>query len=172
MRRFIILVAAALLTAAAACAAEIAVIDVDKILAQSVPGQKGQKHLQEVQKILQKGYDDLAAAWRGKESTPDGQKALSHAQLVLERQMQAERSAVLTALHTELAAAAEAWRKKNPGTLAVVGRQTVYAFAPQIDATSAVMREMNRRSPKFAPLPSVTVKKPAEAASPRRTRKN
>ncbi len=98
MRRFFILVATALLTAAAACAAEIAVIDVDKILAQSVPGQKGQKHLQEVQKILQKGYDDLAAAWRGKETTPDGQKALNHAQLVLERQMQAERSAVLTAL--------------------------------------------------------------------------
>ena len=171
MKRFIILAAAVLLTAAAASAAVIAVIDVDKILAQSVPGQKGQKHLQEVQKILQKGYDDLAAAWRGREKTPDGQKALAHAQLVLERQMQAERSAVLTALHTELAAAAEAWRKKSPGALAVVGRQSVYAFAPQIDATAAVMREMNKRSPKFAPLPSVTVKKPSEASSPKRTKK-
>ena len=172
MKRFVILIAAVLLTAAAACAAEIAVIDADRILVQSLPGQKGQKHLEQVQKILQKGYDDLAAAWRGREKTADGQKALAHAQLILERQMQAERSAVLTVLNTELAAAAERWRKKNPGTLAVTGRQTVYAFAPQIDVTSAVLREMNRRSPRFAPLPSVTVKKPAEAASPRRTRKN
>ena len=86
--------------------------------------------------------------------------------------MQAERTAVLTALHTELAAAAEAWRKKSPGTLAVVGRQSAYAFAPQIDATAAVMREMNKRSPKFAPLPSVTVKKPPTAAVSPKRRKN
>ena len=155
---FVFLMLAAL--AGTAFATEIAVVDTEKLLVQSEPGKLGQAHLEEVQKVLQKGYDDLRALYRGQENVPEAQNAIAQGQAALERQMEVERAAVTSVLQSELTAAVEAWRKKNPRIHAVLARQLFLDAAPKLDATSAVMKEMNKRKPKFAELPTVTVKKP------------
>ena len=70
---------------------------------------------------------------------------------------------MLAVLQSELMAATEAWQKKNPKVQAVVSRQLLLGAVPKLDVTSAVMKEMNKRTPKFAALPTVTVNKPAPA---------
>ena len=76
-------------------ATEIAVVDAERILAQSTPGKKGQEHLNEVQKVLQKGYNDLVALYRGRENSPEAQEIIRQGQAALEQQMAVERNAVL-----------------------------------------------------------------------------
>ena len=152
--------------AAAASATEIAVVDTEKLLSQSEPGKQGQAHLGAVQKVLQKGYDDLRALYRGQGNTAEAQNAIAQGRAALERQMEVERSAVMAALQSELMASVEAWRKKNPKFHAVIARQLLLDAAPKLDVTSAVMKEMNRRKPKFAALPTVTVNKPEPPARP------
>ena len=151
---------------AAAFATEIAVVDTEKLLVQSEPGKLGQAHLEAVQKVLQKGYNDLLALYRGQENTAEAQNAVAQGQAALERQMEVERAAVTSVLQSELMASVEAWRKKNPKFHAVMARQLLLDAAPRLDVTDAVMKEMNRRKPKFAALPTVTVKKPEVPARP------
>ena len=163
---FVFLMLAAL--AGTAFATEIAVVDTEKLLVQSEPGKLGQAHLEAVQKVLQKGYNDLLALYRGQENTAEAQNAVAQGQAALERQMEVERAAVTSVLQSELTAAVEAWRKKNPRIHAVLARQLFLDAAPKLDATSAVMKEMNKRKPKFAELPTVTVKKPEVPAKAER----
>lgn len=166
MRRAMTVFLAVLLlgvAAGTAPATEIAVVDAERILAQSTPGKKGQEHLNEVQKVLQKGYNDLVALYRGRENSPEAQEIIRQGQAALEQQMAVERNAVLAVLQSELMAATEAWQKKNPKVQAVVSRQLLLGAVPKLDVTSAVMKEMNKRTPKFAALPTVTVNKPAPA---------
>lgn len=166
MRRVMTIFLAVLLmgvAAGTAPATEIAVVDAERILAQSTPGKKGQEHLNEVQKVLQKGYNDLVALYRGRENSPEAQEIIRQGQAALEQQMAVERNAVLAVLQSELMAATEAWQKKNPKVQAVVSRQLLLGAVPKLDVTSAVMKEMNKRTPKFAALPTVTVNKPAPA---------
>ncbi|WP_302294366.1 OmpH family outer membrane protein [Pyramidobacter piscolens] len=166
MRRVMTIFLAVLLmgvAAGTAPATEIAVVDAERILAQSTPGKKGQEHLNEVQKVLQKGYNDLVALYRGRENSPEAQEIIRQGQAALEQQMAVERNAVLAVLQSELMAATEAWQKKNPKIQAVVSRQLLLGAVPKLDVTSAVMKEMNKRTPKFAALPTVTVNKPAPA---------
>lgn len=166
MRRAMTIFLAVLLmgvAAGTAPATEIAVVDAERILAQSTPGKKGQEHLNEVQKVLQKGYNDLVALYRGRENSPEAQEIIRQGQAALEQQMAVERNAVLAVLQSELMAATEAWQKKNPKVQAVVSRQLLLGAVPKLDVTSAVMKEMNKRTPKFAALPTVTVNKPAPA---------
>lgn len=166
MRRVMTIFLAVLLmgvAAGTAPATEIAVVDAERILAQSTPGKNGQEHLNEVQKVLQKGYNDLVALYRGRENSPEAQEIIRQGQAALEQQMAVERNAVLAVLQSELMAATEAWQKKNPKVQAVVSRQLLLGAVPKLDVTSAVMKEMNKRTPKFAALPTVTVNKPAPA---------
>ena len=156
-----LVVLVALFGASRALATEVAVVDTDKILAESTPARAGQLHLQEVQKVLQKGYDDLATMYKGRENTPEGQNAIMQGQAALQQQMIVERNAVITVLQQELMTATEAWRKKNPKIHMVVSKNLLLASDPKMDVTAAVMQEMNKRIPKFADLPTVTVNRPA-----------
>lgn len=149
-----------------ALATEVAVVDTDKILAESLPGRAGQQHLEEVQKVLQKGYDDLTAMYRGRENTPEAQAAIAQGQAALQQQMLVERNAVIAVLQNELMQATEAWRKKNTKIHMVISKNLLLASDPKMDVTKAVMLEMNKRTPKFADLPTVTVNKPLPAPRP------
>lgn len=75
--------------------------------------------------------------------------------------MEVERAA---ALQSELTAAVEAWLKRNPKFHAVLARQLLLGADAKLDATGAVMKEMNKRKPKFAELPTVKVNKPESPA--------
>ena len=166
MRRAMTVFLAVLLlgvAAGTAPATEIAVVDTERLLTQSLPGKKGQEHLSEVQKVLQKGYNDLVALYRGRENSPEAQDIIRQGQAALEQQMAVERNAALAVLQSELAAATEAWRKKNPRIQAVVSRQLLLGADSKLDVTNAVIKEMKKRTPKFADLPTVTVNKPAPA---------
>lgn len=116
--------------------------------------------MQEVQKILQKGMDDVIALHKGRENTPEAQRAIAEAQQLLNRQLDVERQAANAVVENELRAAVSAWLAKNKRFTMVVSKQLLLGNVPSVDFTSAIMTEMNRRNPKFPDLPKVTINRP------------
>lgn len=160
-------------------AENLAVVDVNRILVESVPGKAGEQHLQKVQEILQKGLEDVQKLYKGKENTAEAQRALREAYAALERQMVVERQAVLQVLGGLLDKAVKDWRAANKKYLAVINSQMLLDADKSLDVTAAVMKEMDRAKPVFPDLPQVTVtppkaqdeKKPAAApAAPQKKR--
>lgn len=177
MKRFVAAaLAAALCLSLTACLdaasgpAPIAVVDTEKILTQSGPAKEAEEHLQKVQRILQKGLDDLAALYKGKENTPEARRALAEGHAALQNRMAAERRAVAVLLDQLLRSSVRDWRAQNPR--AVVISQTVLLDSDaSVDATEAVLASMNTLHPAFPPLPSVTVTPPQEKSAGEADRK-
>ena len=146
--------------AGAAFAADYAVVDVQKVMTDSEPGKAAVAHMQEVQKVLQQGMNDLIALHKGKENTPEAQQAIAQGQQVLNRQLQVEQQATAAVMQNELNDVITAWRKKNSRTLMVINKQILLDSAPSVEITNAIMKEMNRRKPKFPDLPKVSITRP------------
>ena len=149
--------------AAAAFAADYGVIDVQKIFNESAPGKAAAAHMQEVQKILQKGMDDVIAMHKGQENTPQAQQAIAEAQQLLNRQLAVEQQATNTVLEQELRAAVDAWLKSHKRIQMILSKQLTLGAAGGIEFTTGIMQEMNKRKPKFPALPKVTINRPAPA---------
>lgn len=148
------------LAATAAFATTVAVVDSEKILVESAPGKAGVAHLKKVEQVLQKGYDDLLALYKGKENTAEGAQAIAQAQAVLQQQLMVEQGAVRQAISEKLVAVVKAWRKKNAKIELVVGRHLLLDYAAALDITPDIMKEMNVVTVKFPDLPKVTVNPP------------
>lgn len=152
--------------AGAAFAADYGVIDVQKIFAESAPGKAAVAHMQEVQKILQKGMDDVIAMHKGQENTPQAQQAIAEAQQLLNRQLAVEQQATNNVLERELREAVAAWLKSNRKTKMILSKQLTLGSTGDIEFTAGVMKEMNKRKPQFPALPKVTINRPAPAPAP------
>lgn len=155
-----------LLATLPADAANMAVVDTARVLAESRPGKAGEAHLQKVRGVLQQGLDDLKNAYRGKENTREAQAALQSGYVALERQMAAERQAVLQVLGKALDEAVKEWRTANGKYDIVISRQTLLDSAPSVDVTGAVMKEMDKQKPQFPALPTVQVNPPEAEKKP------
>lgn len=146
-----------------AFATEVAVVNVDKLFTESKGGMAAADHLNQVQKTLQAGFDKLAAMHKGKENTPEVQALLIDAEQKLNAQMSVEANAVDAVMNDLLAQAIAAWRKTNDKYDLVVSNRLLLAFGPKTDVTDGVMKEFDKLTPKFAPLPNVTVNSPEAA---------
>ena len=167
MKLAVVLAAAVTAFAAvAAFAADYGVVDVQKIYADSKPGKAAEAHMKEVRKVLQKGMDDVIKIQKGKENTPEGRRAITEAQQLLNRQLQIEQQAVIAVLDRELRAACENWLKANKKTMMLLPKQLTLAAANSVDVTAGVTKEMDKRKPKFPELPKVTINKPADNPAP------
>ena len=166
MKKFKFAVILSVLTfglAAAAFAADYGVIDVQKIFNESAPGKAAAAHMQEVQKILQKGMDDVLAMHKGQENTPQAQQAIAEAQQLLNRQLAVEQQATNAVMERELRAAVSEWLKANRKTKMILSKQLTLGSTGDIEYTAGVMKEMNKRKPTFPALPKVTINRPAPA---------
>lgn len=162
----IVLSAGLLVSALPVQAAEIGVVDTSKVLSESKPGKAGEAHLQKVQVVLQKGLDDLQKIYKGKEKSAEAQNAIREGYVALERQMAAERQAVLQVLAGCLEKAVKEWRSDNKKYDIVISRQTLLDSAASVDVTTSVMKEMDKQKAEFPELPTVKVTAPAEEKKP------
>ena len=144
----------------AAQGADLAVVDVERIFRESVPGKAGEAHLAQARDVLQKGFEELRGFYKGKEDTAEARVALREGQVALERQFAADRLAVRQMLTAYLENVVRVWFAANAQRLAisaVVPASALFAYSRALDVTEAVMREMDKEKPTFHALPTVTV---------------
>lgn len=155
-----------LLMSAAAFAGNHGVVNVQKVYAESKTGKAAAEHMKSVQKVLQKGMDEVILLQKGKEKTPEGQRAILEAQQLLNRQLAVEQQAVNAILEKELRAACDAWLKAHKTYSLLLPEHLALASTPAVEFTKGVTAEMNKRPvPRFPDLPKVTVNKPQPAAA-------
>ena len=143
-----------------AWAERLAVVDVDRIFRESMPGKAAEAHLEQSLSVLQKGMDEFRVLYAGREDTDEAQAALREVQIALERQFAAERLAVQQVLTTHLNQVVQTWfagNKQRNAPRAVAPASALFAYHPDLDITDVVMREMDKEKPVFPDLPTVTV---------------
>ena len=158
----------------AAQGAGLAVVDVERVFRESVPGKAGEAHLAQARDVLQKGFEELRGLYKGKEDTAEAKAALREGQAALERQFAADRLAVRQKLTAYLENVVRIWFAANAQRYAinaVAPAGALFAYSPALDVTDAVMREMDKEKPTFHALPTVTVQanpaaSPTEKTSP------
>ena len=141
------------------CMAAPAVVSVDmqRIMAESVPGKAASAHLEEVRKVLQKGFDDLRKAHE-KDPESERNKIYADGLSVLNRQMEVERQAAMRVVHEVGVEDVEKGRKKNGVSLVIARSMVVAGDWSKADYTKTILTQVNRRKVKFADLPTVTIK--------------
>jgi len=143
-----------------AWADRLAVVDVERIFRESVPGKAADAHLEQTLSVLQKGMDEFRLLYAGREDTDEAQAALREVQIALERQFAAERLAVQQVLTTHLNQVVQTWligNKQRNAPRAVAPATAFFAYHPDLDVTDVIMREMDKEKPVFPDLPTVTV---------------
>lgn len=139
---------------------DLAVVDTAVLLQKSNAGVFAQRHLEKVRKVLQKGFDDLASAYKGREKEESVQRILLQGQNALQRQMGVEQAAVNRILNDAILKASDKWLSKNSRRYsAVIAKGALLANIAKADVTAGVMREMNKIKVKFPDLPKVTIRK-------------
>ena len=140
-------------------------VDVEKVLSQSKAAKAGQEHLNKVRKVLEEGYAKLDKVL-AREPEAEKRKGLNDAALALQRQMNIEQQAVRNVVSQMMLAEVQNWRKTNRADL-VLPRQNALDASPGIDITSEIITAMDKKEPKFADLPKVTVNSPEAKQDPK-----
>ena len=140
-------------------------VDVEKVLSKSNAAKAGQEHLAKVRKVLEEGYAKLDKAL-AKDSEAERRKGLTDAAVALQRQMNIEQQAVTNVISQMMLAEVQAWRKTNKADL-ILPRQNALDASPGIDITDEIILAMDKKNPKFADLPKVTVNSPEAKTDPK-----
>ena len=140
-------------------------VDVEKVLSQSKAAKAGQEHLNKVRKILEDGYAKLEKTL-AKQPDAEKRQGLVEGANALQRQMNIEQQAVTNVISQMMLGEVQAWRKTNKADL-VLPRQNALDASPGIDITDEIITAMDKKEPKFADLPTVTVNGPESKADPK-----
>ena len=154
------LVCALALCAALPCgaqAADIAVVDVARVYAESKAAQEADAHVNKVRAVLQQGMASLEKNLDERKLSQKEREAELNAGLrVLERQMQLEIQAARKVVHDMMTAAVQDWRGKKK-SVAVLARQQLIDYSPKLDITDSIIKGMNAKTPQFGAMPVVKI---------------
>ena len=141
-------------------ATNVAVVNVEVIMAQSTLGKQAVEHVNKVREVLRKGFDEVRAVHG--DSTPEARARLNETLQSLDRQLLIEQQGVNERLQVALEEAVKAWLKDNSKYDLVVSRQSILGMGRNMDFTDGVMKLMNKQTIEWPALPTVTVKPPAK----------
>ena len=131
-------------------------IDMQKILAESIPGQAGVEHMRQVDAILTEDMERIKKL-HTENHTPDADEIIAHEQMRHNRMHAEQQKAVDDVLDKELRIAMDTWLEKNENVGALLNKPIALVSRVETDYTDGVMAEMDARVPVFPPLPEFTV---------------
>lgn len=141
---------------------KIAVVDMARLLRDSVPGKDGVKFIEGLQSKMQ---TDLDAIQDKIEKNPQDEAAMRDLQRVYatsQQRMQAEGQNVVNILMDTVQRVLNAYRASKDYDV-IIGADATATFNPAIDVTNEVMAEVDKQKIEFKPLPENAVPAPAEA---------
>lgn len=132
---------------------KIGVVDLNRIMRDSVPGKEGIKFIEAQQATLQK---ELNAIQEKLEKNPEDQAAMQELQKVYatsQQQMQAEGQNVVGTLFDAIQAALDRFREKN-GYALLIRAEALDSFDQSLDVTNAIMAEVDNLKVDFKSVPA------------------
>lgn len=140
-----------------------AVVDMMRVMRDSVPGKAGVKYLESIQSEMQKKLDEIQARL---EKDPKNEGAMQDLQKVYaasQQRMQAEQQNVVNMLNDTIQRVLNAYREKH-NLEVIIASDAAMAYSPKIDVTEAIIGEVDRQKVEFANQAEAGAKQPEEAA--------
>lgn len=140
---------------------QIALLDIEKVIAESAPGKAGRAHLDKVDLHFRQGLQRLHNDFQ---QTPaaEQQRIISNAEQMLSQQFGQEERTVSDDLKKIILDEAERWRDKH-GARLVLPAQLALASADEVDCTEQVLQAVNQREMRFSRLPPLNLPQPEGA---------
>lgn len=135
----------------------IGVVDVERVLTESVPGKAALAHLEQAKAVLQKGLKDLEEEWKDA-SDEEKRRVLTEGLAALNRQMAVEEQAARKVVADIMLEEIRGWRLTHKASC-VIARQNLLDADKTVDVTDEILHAMASKTATFAPLPTVNIKK-------------
>lgn len=126
----------------------VAVVDMNRLLAESEPGKAGMSFLEGLQKDMQDKLDGIQKRLERNKDDEEARNDLQTAYMTFQNRMGKEQQNVAARLYDMLQGVLEDWRSRN-GFGVVVSRDVALAFDRSVDVTEAVLAEVNRKTMTF-----------------------
>lgn len=124
-----------------AAEAEVAVVDVARVIDASAPGKAGQQYVDNLQKALNEEFERFRKAH---EKDKDGEQKIAQKQAELNAEFFRERDRVTALITAELRKAADAWIKSNKkGVTVIVPAHAALGFAKGADVSAEILKRLN-----------------------------
>ena len=146
----------------------IGVVDVERVLTESVPGKAAIAHLEQAKAVLQKGLKDLEEEWK-EASDEEKRRVLTEGLTALNRQMAVEEQAARKVVADIMFEEIRGWRLTHKASY-VIARQNLLDADKTVDVTDEILHAMASKTAKFDPLPTVNIKK-RESALPKKEKR-
>lgn len=142
---------------------KIALLNVERIIAESAPGKAGREHLSIIDRRFQKGMDDLHRSYQNA-PLEEQQRVFSNAEETLVRQFSVEERGVSDALKKIVYEEAEKWRKEHNIGVIFPAQLALVSSDKQADCTDEVLAAVDQRQITFAELPVLQINQPSMMA--------
>ncbi len=122
-------------------AADVAVVDVTRVITSSAPGKAGQQYVDNLKKALE---DELSRFRRKNKKEKDAQARIAQKQAELRREYQAEQSRVANLIMAALRNSVQEWLTENKkGITIVVPAGSALGYEKQADISGDILQKFN-----------------------------
>ncbi|PLV59688.1 hypothetical protein [Erwinia sp. B116] len=142
----------------------IALLDIEKVIADSTPGKAGRAHLDKLALHFRQGLQQVHNDYQ-QSPAAEQQRVIANAEQMLDQQFEREERTISDDLKKIILDEAEKWRKKHGAGL-VLPAQLALASAGEENCTEEVLQAVNQREIRFARLPQLDFLQPEGMASP------
>lgn len=143
-------------------APKIGVVDIARLMRDSVPGKEGVKFIETQQAAMQKKLDDIQDKL---EKDPKNEELLQELQKVYasaQQKIQAEGQNVANLIFDAVQRVINRYRQEK-GYLVLAGSDAVASYDPAIDVTKEILAELDKEKVEFKPLPEPEAPKTPDA---------
>lgn len=131
----------------------VVVLDMDIVAGRSLPGRAAAQYIKTVRNILHRHLEETRFAFRGREQTPEGVRAISQAQSNYRQQLALYQKKLDNEIGDIIGTAVRSWLARNKHVAAVVPAGETLGYNKAADITGLILAEVDRYKPSFPPLP-------------------
>lgn len=158
-----------------ASSAKIGVVDVNRLMKDSTPGQEALKFIESKQAALQADLDKIQDRLEKNPTDEAAMKELQKVYATSQQQIQTEGQNIVGALFDAIQQVMDKFRASR-GYVMLVRQEALDSFDPSLDVTGALMAEVNKLKIDFAAISQSDAKEKSEpdegAAEPKATEEN
>jgi len=140
----------------------IALLNVERIIAESTPGKAGREHLDIIDRRFQQGLDELHKSYQNAPEE-EQRRVFDNAEGTLVRQFSVEERSVSDSLKKIIHEEAEKWRQNNNVSAIFPLQLALVSDGKQLDSTDEILAAVNQREITFAEFPELTINQPTSA---------
>ena len=131
----------------------VAVLDVEAVVARSLPGRAAAQYLRTAKNILQRNIEEVRKQHEDREDTPEAIKAINQAEAFAQQQTLIYQRKLDEEIQKTIEQAVRVWLASHKNVTAVVPADKTLGYTAASDITEDIISEIRGYKPSFPPMP-------------------